>query len=75
VFINGQLVVDLGGVHSAATGAVTIDAVASSLGLVKGTSYPLDIFQAERHKNASTFRIDTTLTFTDCGGSVIPSVH
>jgi fibro-slime domain-containing protein len=62
-FIDKKLAVDLGGTHSAATGSVMLD----SLGLTKGTSYPLDIFQAERHPDASHFRIDTNLSFTSCG--------
>ncbi|HEX3771904.1 MAG TPA: fibro-slime domain-containing protein [Polyangiaceae bacterium] len=62
-FIDKKLAVDLGGTHSAATGSVQLD----SLGLTKGTTYPLDIFQAERHPNASHFRIDTNLSFTSCG--------
>jgi fibro-slime domain-containing protein len=62
-FIDKKLAVDLGGTHSAATGKVQLD----SLGLTKGTTYPLDIFQAERHPNASHFRIDTNLSFTSCG--------
>ena len=33
----------------------------------KGTIYPLDLFHAERHTTSSTFRIDTNLSFTDCG--------
>jgi fibro-slime domain-containing protein len=62
-FIDKKLAVDLGGVHSAATGSVMLD----SLGLTKGTSYPLDIFNAERHPVGSHFRIDTNLAFTSCG--------
>jgi fibro-slime domain-containing protein len=67
VFINGQLVVDLGGVHVAETGAVILDAQAATLGLVKGKLYPLDFFFAERHVTQSHFRLDTSLQFIDCG--------
>jgi fibro-slime domain-containing protein len=62
-FIDKQLAVDLGGTHSAATGSVMLD----SLGLTKGTTYPLDIFNAERHPTGSHFRVDTNLSFTSCG--------
>jgi fibro-slime domain-containing protein len=62
-FIDKQLAVDLGGTHSAATGSVMLD----SLNLVKGHSYPLDIFNAERHPTGSHFRVDTNLSFTNCG--------
>ena len=42
------------------------------LGIVKGMIYSLDLFHAERHTGSSTFRIDTNLSFIDCG-RVIPS--
>jgi fibro-slime domain-containing protein len=63
VFINGKLAVDLGGLHSAATGTVSLD----SLSLTKGQDYPLDLFQAERKPTGSHFRADTDLAFTSCG--------
>jgi fibro-slime domain-containing protein len=62
-FIDDKLVVDLGGLHSAATGSVMLD----TLGLTKGTVYPLDLFNAERHPTGSHFRVDTNLSFTSCG--------
>jgi fibro-slime domain-containing protein len=63
VFINNQLVIDLGGVHKAETAMVAID----SLGLTKGQVYPFDMFQTERHTTQSNFRADTSLTFVNCG--------
>lgn len=63
VYINNQLVIDLGGVHSSQTGSIKVD----TLGLEKGKIYPLDIFQAERHTIYSHFRFDTTLSFASCG--------
>jgi len=71
VFINGKLAVDLGGLHPMQTRNVALDTSAAALGIVKGTIYSLDLFHAERHTTASTFRIDTNLSFTDCG-TVIP---
>jgi len=56
VYINGQLVVDLGGVHGAATGAVDID----TLGLTLGNIYTLDIFHAERRTTQSNFSFTTS---------------
>lgn len=66
-FINGQLAIDLGGVHPSKNGSVDLDGMAGQLGLQKGKIYPLDVFQAERHTDESHFRIDTSLEFTNCG--------
>lgn len=57
VFINGTLAIDLGGVHSAQSANVSLD----SLGLTAGNTYDFDLFFAERHTVASTFRIDTSI--------------
>lgn len=60
VFINDTLVIDLGGVHGALSASVSLD----SLGLTVGNTYDLDLFFAERHTSASTFRIDTSIVLT-----------
>jgi fibro-slime domain-containing protein len=58
VFINGHLAVDLGGVHGATSGSVTLDAAhATSFGLVDGGMYSIDLFQAERHTCASNYKV------------------
>ena len=57
VFINDRLVVDLGGVHSAASSSVNLD----SLGLVQGSTYKLDFFFAERHTFGSNFLLQTSI--------------
>jgi fibro-slime domain-containing protein len=58
VFINGQLVVDLGGVHGASDGSVTLDpTTAGRLGLKDKGMYSIDMFQAERFTKQSTYRL------------------
>jgi fibro-slime domain-containing protein len=69
VFINGQLAIDLGGLHHASNGSVSLD----SLGLTKGSEYDIELFNAERHTDKSDFRVDTNLAFSNCG-TVPPDV-
>ena len=80
VFINHKLAVDIGGIHGAEWGRVTLGDEASvcsvhekdslpsctptidndadsRFGLVKGGIYQISFFQAERHTNASNFRL------------------
>lgn len=57
LFVDGQLALDLGGLHSALEGSAVMD----NLGLTPGQTYPMDIFHAERHTNESNFRIVTTI--------------
>jgi fibro-slime domain-containing protein len=67
VFIDGKLAMDLGGEHGTSPGMIALDA----LGLTKGSTYPIDIFNAERHTNASDIRIDTNLNFVTCGSVTV----
>jgi fibro-slime domain-containing protein len=53
VFINNKLAIDLGGVHAAQSMTVDLDQSAGTLGITKGQSYPLALFNAERHITAS----------------------
>src|SRR5450432_1352233 len=58
VFVNGQLVVDIGGVHGAQNGSITLNAAAATkYGLVIGNIYEIAMFQAERHTCASTYKL------------------
>ena len=58
VFINNRLAVDLGGVHGAQSGSVTLNAAtATKLGLVDGGMYEITVFQAERHTSASNYKL------------------
>lgn len=62
IFINQQLVVDLGGIHVAEEKTVDL----AALGLVDGQEYPLDGFFAERHVTDSNFSMETSLEFVKC---------
>lgn len=61
VFINHQLVIDLGGIHSSQSASVELDTVAARLGLVLGEVYDLHFFFAERHTIQSNFTIRTSI--------------
>jgi fibro-slime domain-containing protein len=57
VYINKQLVIDLGGVHGPESASVDV----STLGLTVGNNYSLDVFFAERHTVGSNFLMTTNL--------------
>jgi fibro-slime domain-containing protein len=63
VFINDQLVIDLGGVHGAMSASVSLDDVAADLGLTQGETYNFDMFFAERHTTQSNFVAETSVRF------------
>ncbi len=58
VYIDGRLVVDLGGLHPKRNQFLDLDRLDW---LQDGTTYSLDIFHAERRFSGSNFRIETTL--------------
>ncbi|MDB4990577.1 MAG: Multiple EGF-like-domain protein 3 precursor [Myxococcaceae bacterium] len=58
VFVNGRLAVDLGGVHGAQDGAVTLSANADArFAITVGNIYEVVVFQAERHTSASSYKL------------------
>ncbi|HEX2876349.1 MAG TPA: DUF4215 domain-containing protein, partial [Polyangiaceae bacterium] len=72
VFVNGKLAVDLGGVHQPVNGSVTIGAAtAATYGLTDGKVYKISVFQAERKKESSSFRL-TLAGFDTARSECIP---
>ncbi len=61
VFVNRQMVIDLGGLHQSETEIVSLDAVAEDIGLSLGQEYPLHFFFAERQTIESNFNIETSI--------------
>lgn len=70
IFIDGQLVIDIGGVHSAASASVDLD----TLGLTVGNTYDFDLFFAERHTTQSNFRVDTSIALV-AEPTPVPTYH
>lgn len=58
VFIDGRMVIDLGGLHSKKEQVLDLDRLTW---LEDGKTYPLKIFHAERRTTQSNFRIETNL--------------
>lgn len=61
VYINRRLAVNLGGIHSAMSASIDLDARSEELGIAKGGVYSFNLFFAERHTTASTLHMETTV--------------
>lgn len=81
VFVNGQLALDLGGIHGELTGTVTLgttDDPTNSHGLEVGKVYEIVVFQAERHTSKSQyqltlsgFNVPRSECTTHCGDGIV----
>ena len=71
VFVNDELVIDLGGVHSAVEQYIDLNRLA----LVNGATYRLDFFFAERHRTQSNFRIVTNLALEPVPPTTISALY
>jgi len=60
-FINGQLVIDLGGIHAAETDSISLAEVAATYSFSEGDSLTLDFFFAERKPFGSHLWITTNI--------------
>jgi len=61
IFVNGKLALDVGGQHQALEGTIDFDTQSAALQITAGSSYPMDIFHAERQTDQSNFRIQTNI--------------
>jgi fibro-slime domain-containing protein len=68
VFINNQLVVDLGGTHMPAPGYVKLDTISKPEKLKAGEQYPIKIFFCDRRGTGSNVRISTNMYFSQKSG-------
>lgn len=66
VFVNRQLVIDLGGIHLPESQTVYLDELAPKLGLAPGNVYDFRLFFAERHVEQSNLSLTTTARFVTC---------
>jgi len=57
VFVNGQLAVDVGGIHPPQNGSVTILGSTPAYGMTPGNVYEIKVFHAERRTKGSTFKL------------------
>jgi fibro-slime domain-containing protein len=71
VFVNGKLAVDLGGVHVASSGSITLDTTTNGpkFNLTVGKIYEIVVFQAERRITQSSYKLTLGVfnrTYTAC---------
>jgi fibro-slime domain-containing protein len=67
VFVDGKLVIDLGGIHNGHDATLQLD----TLGMAAGTDHLFEIFYCERHVTQSEIEIETTIQFTGSVGTIV----
>lgn len=72
VFINGKLVIDIGGVHSAVRQTVNLDRLDN---LIPNGRNTLHFFFAERHRTQANFRIETTINLRTASLPNVNKLH
>ncbi|MDX2147382.1 MAG: fibro-slime domain-containing protein [Planctomycetota bacterium] len=72
VFIDGKLVIDLGGVHARREQTIELDRLEN---LSDGNVYSLKVFHAERHTVESNFRIETTIQLRNVDPPITTNLH
>lgn len=60
IFINRRLALDLGGLHHRIEKSLSVDQSAAALGVTVGGLYEIALFHAERHTDASNFKLTLT---------------
>ncbi|MBK7405891.1 MAG: fibro-slime domain-containing protein [Phycisphaerales bacterium] len=72
VYVDGKLVIDLGGVHGATAQTINMDRLSW---LQDNKAYSLKFFFAERHTTESNFRIETTLQLRDVNVPTVSALY
>jgi len=62
VFVDGVLIIDLGGVHQEVRDSININDIARARGWVDGTMHSINFFYAERQTTSSHLRLTFRLT-------------